>query len=297
MNDSPPVESFVYLLVHETEHRFKIGKAMDVRARARGLRQPFDPTRSIGLRVANARTAFDLEGILKKSFRRWRIDPADIVEDHGPGSGFTEWFSLEGWDRMRQFLGENVELFEFALVDPLTSVLTPAAKNPTGRIPPPENSPKRKRYHDPIEDGEAFVACAARCGPLLLDLAAICDSCEVFPTMHAGELRGAAGAGAPVDAILSALVDVSQYKVSWGAGRVFTPYRMEKREAVTFTLGCNFYSTALGDRRYSPLQDAFLTLRPGIPGWYECAGLVLPREVFIVPRRTSREWMMPTLPI
>jgi len=124
-----PVECFVYLLVHETKLRFKFGKASDIRARAREVGQPFDAARSVGLRVGSAREAYDLEGILHKSFKRWRIDPIVIVEEDGPASGFTEWFSLDGWDRARRFLSENVELLGFMLVEPLTDIFAPTPRS------------------------------------------------------------------------------------------------------------------------------------------------------------------------
>lgn len=107
------MESFVYLLALETKQRFKIGKAFDIRARARGMGHQFDPTRSIGLRVDSAKAAYDLESILHKSFKRWRIDPEVIREEDGyHTSGFTEWFNLDGgtgyagsWMRMQSFWG------------------------------------------------------------------------------------------------------------------------------------------------------------------------------------------------
>jgi len=126
----------------------------------------------------------------------------------------------------------------------------------------------------------------------LLELAALCTSCEIVALKHEGELRGEAPGDAGVDNLLAALLDASQYETGWGAGRAFPAYLLQSSRNVVFAMKCDFYIGGLGDRRYVPLQEAFLALPIAISGWRECAALVVPREVFIVPRAASRRWTM-----
>lgn len=82
------------------------------------------------------------------------------------------------------------------------------------------------------------------------------------------------------------------YEVGWGAGRALPAYRLQSSRKVVFAMKCDFYIGGLEDRQYASLQEAFLALPIAIAGWRECGSLVVPREVFIVPRGTSRLWMM-----
>lgn len=95
-----------------------------------------------------------------------------------------------------------------------------------------------------------------------------------------------------VDDILAALLDASQYEVGWGAGRAFPAYRLQSSRNLVFAMKCDFYTEGLTDRRFVPLQEAFLALPIAFAGWRECADLVVPREVFIVPRAASRRRAM-----
>jgi hypothetical protein len=285
------LETFVYLLVLEKKLRFKIGKARDIRARSRSIGHCFDPSRSIGLLVDSTKAAYDLESILHKSFKRWRIDPSVVLEEDGyRSSGFTEWFSLDGWDRIRKFLDENAELLGFALVAPLTELFAaPVAVNLKAG-----SGPRRRRHADPVADRVTFDECAATCYPLLDELVSLCDTCEVVQLHHSAAMVGSAAHTDRVEFLLSEIVCEGQYDVGWGAGRVFPSCEVFTGAHVTFTVACEFYWKAFGDKRFIPLQDAFLALPLGIKGWKEFADVdVSARAPFVIPRSGPEQWILP----
>jgi hypothetical protein len=80
--------SYVYLLPHRTENRFKIGKADDVALRARSLPESFDFDRARALCFENAERAFNAERVLQRLAAQYRIKELPW------GDGYTEWFDL-----------------------------------------------------------------------------------------------------------------------------------------------------------------------------------------------------------
>ena len=104
----------VYILVHRSGARFKIGKALNVasRIKAFGL-ATLDLARSEVLSVRSNADAYNLERALHRTFRRWRIPAADIIAQGGAVDGASEWFRAECTERLNQFLTQNRDLFRF----------------------------------------------------------------------------------------------------------------------------------------------------------------------------------------
>lgn len=88
--------SYVYLLVHREEPRFKIGKANDPRSRTAKLPEAplIDPERSVTAMLPTQARAIEVERMLHKALAGFRLT---LFE--GPGTtwdGATEWFSVTG---------------------------------------------------------------------------------------------------------------------------------------------------------------------------------------------------------
>lgn len=88
--------SHVYVLVHATEPRLKIGKADHILSRCANLGiRDFDFERSFGLRVASSKEAFRTERALHQMMDEWRLAPEDFAtEGRAAASGSTEWFDV-----------------------------------------------------------------------------------------------------------------------------------------------------------------------------------------------------------
>lgn len=87
---------YVYLLLHASQHRFKIGLSQDPARRAWCLPEARDIAwdRSIQVRLPSQRRAGQVERMLHKAlagFRLTLVDPAGA-----PWDGSTEWFKLPG---------------------------------------------------------------------------------------------------------------------------------------------------------------------------------------------------------
>jgi hypothetical protein len=91
------MESHVYVLVHATEPRLKVGKANNVFCRllSLGLSKVVDVERSFAIRARSADEAFKLERQLHKELAAWRLRPEDFPDGGCPSKGFTEWFKDE----------------------------------------------------------------------------------------------------------------------------------------------------------------------------------------------------------
>jgi len=100
--------AFVYLLIHATEGRFKIGKAVDPIQRARigasghsrTFEAPFNMKNSLQLRCESAAIANGLEKTLHHVFRNSRVDVPI-------GDGYTEWFSLDVLPNVIRYLDQQ----------------------------------------------------------------------------------------------------------------------------------------------------------------------------------------------
>ncbi|KWU19020.1 GIY-YIG nuclease family protein [Burkholderia cenocepacia] len=113
------MSSFVYLLQHKAEPRFKIGKANDVIARVRQLgHRHFSFDRSKALEVDSEQASQNVERLLHRLFASFRLDPAATQDARFPGlrrgqDGSTEWFNMACWDRLTRFLADNHDLLLF----------------------------------------------------------------------------------------------------------------------------------------------------------------------------------------
>jgi len=100
--------SYVYLLRHASEPRFKIGKTNDIHQRILNLGgfSEFDIRNSYFLQFAKEKHALKTEKILHRLFNRWNL-PTNEKERY---IGDTEQFSIECFDRIIQYLGSNSDL-------------------------------------------------------------------------------------------------------------------------------------------------------------------------------------------
>lgn len=106
------MESYVYILAHATQPRFKIGKADDILLRAHRFDiATLDLLRSVGLLVSTEHAARNLERILLRVFKPWRLSPDAVLSTGGLPEGATEWFSDECRPRLESFLQSNADLF------------------------------------------------------------------------------------------------------------------------------------------------------------------------------------------
>lgn len=115
------MSAFVYFLPHASEPRFKIGKAIDVGARLRQLgKQLFDLGRCTAVQVASDHDALNLEKMLHRAFAQWRVPKEAVAATEGARTdGDTEWFQLNCFERLRQFLDHSEDIFCFSRVDSL----------------------------------------------------------------------------------------------------------------------------------------------------------------------------------
>jgi hypothetical protein len=113
------MSAYVYLLKHLVAHRVKIGKALDVPDRARGLGGwRFDLTQSTALRVADEAAAHNLEELLHRAVFTFRIAPEDLVRMPGESTqGDTEWFDIACMDSLTQFISSNKTFLGCELVE------------------------------------------------------------------------------------------------------------------------------------------------------------------------------------
>lgn len=107
-----PRTCYVYLLVHQTENRFKIGKSIRPKSRIAQLpeRTSLDWARSLQVKLPDARRASQVESMLHKALAEFRLQrlpwngsAAPWLEAH-PWDGATEWFSLPGLRHAIQLL-------------------------------------------------------------------------------------------------------------------------------------------------------------------------------------------------
>lgn len=97
--------SFVYVLMHQTGQRFKIGKAVDIGARARqlGLTR-FQTQGSFALHFETEQRSLGAERILHRVFADWRCSPQEVAQADGAGEGASEFFRVECYERLLHFI-------------------------------------------------------------------------------------------------------------------------------------------------------------------------------------------------
>lgn len=104
---------YVYLLVHQTENRFKIGKSIRPKTRISHLpeRDSLDWARSLQVKLSDAKRAGQVESMLHKALAGFRLQrlpwngsAALLVGADQYWDGATEWFSLPGLRHAIQLL-------------------------------------------------------------------------------------------------------------------------------------------------------------------------------------------------
>lgn len=113
---------YVYLLRESDERRFKIGWAVDIRRRLSAIGGPaaFRLDQSLCVPVATKRKAVQLERCLHILFDAFRCD---AVEPRITGG--TEFFRIECWDHVVQFLSDNSALTGVSRPGPLPCTANP----------------------------------------------------------------------------------------------------------------------------------------------------------------------------
>jgi hypothetical protein len=118
--------SYVYVLMHRNGKRFKIGKAVDIDARAYQLgKGRFDLVGSFGLRFATEARSLEAEGALHRLFSNFRCASQDVVAEDGTESGATEFFRIDCYDHVVDFVERNLVLLHAEPVYDLTYVFDP----------------------------------------------------------------------------------------------------------------------------------------------------------------------------
>jgi hypothetical protein len=105
----------VYLLVHHSEPRYKIGRTRELwhRIEALGADQ-FDYANSLALGVKDAPAAENLERILQRIFHGYRLPAARVGPVTREGKGNTEWFDRTSFKAASEFLKREQSLLGFS---------------------------------------------------------------------------------------------------------------------------------------------------------------------------------------
>lgn len=94
--------SYVYLIRHATEPRFKIGKADDPFWRSKSFGEELDLERSFQIHLGHR--AYGIEKGLHAIFDIYRLPPISMND------GATEWFRLECWEQCLAFFDQHRDL-------------------------------------------------------------------------------------------------------------------------------------------------------------------------------------------
>ena len=164
--------AYVYVLAHRTEPWVKIGRALDIKARAGSIgRDTFGMSRSTALECDTEARAARLERVLHRAFHDWRLDAAEIG-DRVPANGHTEWFTDSCRARLDEFLRVSGDLFK---AEPLaaerfaTLVAVELARTATAGVSRPTVSAELRREQTRLEVEAAFAEWHARSTDLLAD--------------------------------------------------------------------------------------------------------------------------------
>lgn len=111
--------SYVYLVRHATEPRFKIGKADNPLFRSKSFGENLDLESSLQIHLGHR--AYGIEKGLHSIFDAYRLPPVSAND------GATEWFQLDCWDQCLAFFYQHNDLI-CALP---TSIPKPAPKSVT----------------------------------------------------------------------------------------------------------------------------------------------------------------------
>lgn len=94
--------SYVYLVRHATEPRFKIGKADDPFLRSKSFGENLDLESSLQIHLGHR--AYGIEKGFHAIFDAYRLPPVSAND------GATEWFQLECWDQCLAFFNQHNDL-------------------------------------------------------------------------------------------------------------------------------------------------------------------------------------------
>ena len=116
--------SYVYILVHHGGQRFKIGKAVDIDARAHQLgKQRFKAVGSFALQFSSEARSLEAEGALHRLFAGSRCDPLEVAAADGTDKGATEFFHIECYSQVVDFVNRNLDILHGEVVADIASLL------------------------------------------------------------------------------------------------------------------------------------------------------------------------------
>lgn len=199
--------SYVYILKHSSDDRFKIGKAVDIPTRVSQLgHSQFDISSSQALRLSSENDANNVERLLHRAFAKWRIDPAVLIlEEGGRRDGDTEWFDSSCYERLNSFLADNHDLLQYSLIssNELETILAEVNNTQTNRTVKTETQIARDVERERIradklvqknlrEQNEiaTFKAIVETIPPLLNALNKECENLSVKDGQYGKCLRG-----------------------------------------------------------------------------------------------------------
>ncbi len=118
--------SFVYVLMHVSGKRFKIGKAIDIESRKRALgAERFLLDGSFALQFDTVERSHDAERILHLVFDESNCDKAEVIAQDGIADGATEFFSIECYEDVLRFVAQNLLRLKCTLITDLAEVFRP----------------------------------------------------------------------------------------------------------------------------------------------------------------------------
>lgn len=124
------MSSFVYVLMHCSGERFKVGKAVDIRARAEQLyAKRFKKDGSFGLLFGSEKQSEAVERVLHRMFVQWRCDRADVIAADGIEDGASEFFAVDCYERLVSFTRANLDLLRAEFISDIGNVLDPAGQS------------------------------------------------------------------------------------------------------------------------------------------------------------------------
>ncbi|MDH0683424.1 hypothetical protein [Achromobacter animicus] len=253
------MKSHVYLIVHRSGRRFKIGKANDIIQRARrfGLND-IDWTSSVGLEVQSAQVAVRLERILLRTFDEWRLSAEEVAADAGVLDGATEWMRSDCRRRVDLFLAHVEDIFPYvritgetlntqvkAMTTPILELIAKRARNEAERVGRREARVIRHQAADDTSRTELEAA-------LLTAKRALWQELERH--INTGSILGMAAEGrgwtlllmdqAVDDHIWQLSLQETQFSWSNGAGGLvssISEYRSGEVKVCAVHLGTSFY--------------------------------------------------------
>ncbi len=149
----------VYLAKDANKPQFKIGKANVVCDRLSQIADlaTFDLQASHCIRLPSSEIAYKIESAIHHLFAPWNIEPDKNQELK---NGHTEWYKIECYDRVLDFLYKNPDLVFGAVPEPIPA--------PTEKARPPRRSPEQRLRDKELREKEEQIMKA-----LNLDLALI----------------------------------------------------------------------------------------------------------------------------